>query len=677
MKKSELTEIIREVIKETIRKVDGKYVVYPEKGGKRLGTHSTKKAAEKQLTAIHINKEAVDTDNMLTVLSVVDGKRNLANDQISQLFSDDVGGTFYIYTNEEGEYENLKPISKQDAYKYIDYYNARLKKDHKREEKLGAELGVLGIESELQFNKGEFKTDPSVFSLNEGPGKDYLDKAARAYFQAKDFEDAKPKPNPNDVAAYIGEAETDEIDEHILRDFIKKGNYKEVQVAEYQFDENKYDFSKAAGAGEHDSSIIIFKVVDKSGKHILIPGDSGKKSYPYLSTTDRGILGDTYPLLEAEHVKILKSIADIFQPTDVYENYADGKVKDQLRKYIDDYTEIDIDLLKKLLQDKEKYPKELDPRTGGNKFGYRGMTFKKDFINKLKEIKTSNGVTEYEVPSNVKINSRSTKGFLSFTVDEEVAKGFGHYSGYVDHKKSSDRVGGYVRVSLNNPNFILHPDYTGELSKDLEYSKESEKETLFIGTSFTPDRIYVVDKDIYKENYADGKVKEAFSPSPLQNLVNDYLFFITMNFAHLEKTGKSPQDVDALTQMIRQAKVDVDKLKDLSKDQLEKNKNSILQRIHDMLTYIISRMKAHMRPEEYEKRRDRLNKLLALYKDAAKVQENYADSEVKGKSRPGRVKKAGASCKGSVTDLRAKAKKYGGEKGKMYHWCANMKGGKK
>ena len=56
--------------------------------------------------------------------------------------------------------------------------------------------------------------------------------------------------------------------------------------------------------------------------------------------------------------------------------------------------------------------------------------------------------------------------------------------------------------------------------------------------------------------------------------------------------------------------------------------------------------------------------------------ENFADGKVKGKSRPGRVKRAGASCKGSVTDLRAKAKKYGGEKGKMYHWCANMKSGK-
>jgi len=57
--------------------------------------------------------------------------------------------------------------------------------------------------------------------------------------------------------------------------------------------------------------------------------------------------------------------------------------------------------------------------------------------------------------------------------------------------------------------------------------------------------------------------------------------------------------------------------------------------------------------------------------------ENFADGKVKGKSRPGRVKRAGASCKGSVSELRRKAKKYSGERGKMYHWCANMKGGKK
>jgi len=66
-----------------------------------------------------------------------------------------------------------------------------------------------------------------------------------------------------------------------------------------------------------------------------------------------------------------------------------------------------------------------------------------------------------------------------------------------------------------------------------------------------------------------------------------------------------------------------------------------------------------------------------LRKEVSHMEENFADGKVQGKSRPGRVKKAGASCKGSVSDLRAKAKKYSGEKGKMYHWCANMKGGKK
>jgi 5'(3')-deoxyribonucleotidase len=59
------------------------------------------------------------------------------------------------------------------------------------------------------------------------------------------------------------------------------------------------------------------------------------------------------------------------------------------------------------------------------------------------------------------------------------------------------------------------------------------------------------------------------------------------------------------------------------------------------------------------------------------MKENFADGKKKGKSRPGRVKKSGASCNGSVTSLRSKAKKASGERAKMYHWCANMKSGKK
>ncbi len=56
--------------------------------------------------------------------------------------------------------------------------------------------------------------------------------------------------------------------------------------------------------------------------------------------------------------------------------------------------------------------------------------------------------------------------------------------------------------------------------------------------------------------------------------------------------------------------------------------------------------------------------------------ENFADGKVKGKSRPGRVKRSGASCSGSVSELRKKAKNASGERAKMYHWCANMKSGR-
>lgn len=59
------------------------------------------------------------------------------------------------------------------------------------------------------------------------------------------------------------------------------------------------------------------------------------------------------------------------------------------------------------------------------------------------------------------------------------------------------------------------------------------------------------------------------------------------------------------------------------------------------------------------------------------VNENFADGKVKGKSRPGRAKRAGVDCSKSIADLRKMAKNSSGEKQKMAHWCANMKSGRK
>ena len=51
-----IKEIIEQELEETIKKIGNKYVVYPKKGGKRLGTHETEEAAKKQLAAIEISK---------------------------------------------------------------------------------------------------------------------------------------------------------------------------------------------------------------------------------------------------------------------------------------------------------------------------------------------------------------------------------------------------------------------------------------------------------------------------------------------------------------------------------------------------------------------------------------------------------------------------------------------
>ena len=82
-------------------------------------------------------------------------------------------------------------------------------------------------------------------------------------------------------------------------------------------------------------------------------------------------------------------------------------------------------------------------------------------------------------------------------------------------------------------------------------------------------------------------------------------------------------------------------------------------------------------PQAWANIADKLNyKLITDDESEEGMAENFADGRVKGKSRPGRVKRAGASCSGSVTDLRKRAKNASGEKAKMYHWCANMKSGR-
>ena len=65
-----------EGIQETIKKVDGKYVVYPKKGGDRLGTHDTYKDALKQLQAIEASKARLESTTPSDVIKDLDKVKN-------------------------------------------------------------------------------------------------------------------------------------------------------------------------------------------------------------------------------------------------------------------------------------------------------------------------------------------------------------------------------------------------------------------------------------------------------------------------------------------------------------------------------------------------------------------------------------------------------------------------
>jgi hypothetical protein len=53
---ADFTAKLKNAMNEKIQKVEDGWAVYPSKGGKRLGTHATRKAALKQLAAIEIAK---------------------------------------------------------------------------------------------------------------------------------------------------------------------------------------------------------------------------------------------------------------------------------------------------------------------------------------------------------------------------------------------------------------------------------------------------------------------------------------------------------------------------------------------------------------------------------------------------------------------------------------------
>jgi hypothetical protein len=108
-----------------------------------------------------------------------------------------------------------------------------------------------------------------------------------------------------------------------------------------------------------------------------------------------------------------------------------------------------------------------------------------------------------------------------------------------------------------------------------------------------------------------------------QTLIDDYIMFTTLNLAHLEKGAKDKASTDELIKTIQklgEPSFNGKRLGEIPLNVIEKTENKIriLHFIHDMLKYALPRFKMYLTAAEYDKRKDRIKKLLSNYENAVK-----------------------------------------------------------
>lgn len=183
------------------------------------------------------------------------------------------------------------------------------------------------------------------------------------------------------------------------------------------------------------------------------------------------LISKTEPNTDDEK-KLLKALSDYF---------SEGIVKN-----------IDVSVLKKLLQLKPKFPKILDPnKTRNSGFAYRGTTMEIDTL--LKAIKNGNldknGYNTYVITDpGITIQSKGSAGYLSFSIELVEAEIF--TVGLTARHKDLLKKGLFpitAEVDLKNPNFLFNPEFVKVLSGF------DEDEILLIDTKYTPSAIYLID----------------------------------------------------------------------------------------------------------------------------------------------------------------------------------------
>jgi len=318
-------------------------------------------------------------------------------------------------------------------------------------------------------------------------------------------------------------------------------------------------------------------------------------------------------------------------------------------------------------------------KSGKTEFTVGGKTYKV----------TGDTSDEEEAVANEKLDEETGKEML------KIFRGMHHDAGM---NKDMDRYIQSHDWKLGNFTPDMFPseeeffDYDDPFDRiiDIDYShRVNLGAPIIVGPQFSDGKYSVIDGN-HRAATAQrmGKTIQAYFPvektteartfapqqTPMQDLVNSYLFFTSFGQMGTSDGAKSSESAEKIKEVIRELSQSHKNLQNLDKQTLEKNKNKILTHIHDMMNYSIAYFKEHLTPDNFQAKRKQINDILTKYNNLASTNENFADG--KNPERKGLAKRVGVDTKASVSDLRKTAKNSSGEKQRMAHWLANMKAGK-
>lgn len=173
---------------------------------------------------------------------------------------------------------------------------------------------------------------------------------------------------------------------------------------------------------------------------------------------------------------------------------------------------------------------------------------------------------------------------------------------------------------------------------DIDYShRVNLSAPIIVGPQFSDGKYSVIDGNhraaaaqrmgkTIKGYFPVKKTTEArtFHPqmTPMQDLVAEYQMFSSFGQMGLSDYAKSSDSAEKIKEVIRTLAQSNKSLQNLDKQALEKNKNKILTHIHDMMNYAIAHFREHLKPEQFDAKKQQINKLLTKYNNLTSTNEN-------------------------------------------------------